>query len=207
MTQYRVVIEASVARDLEGDAALYLERGARDQARVWFDSLEQAINVMQASPLTTPEGWESLVFQREIRFVIAGIWRFLFLVKDDTLHILHVASVANLFSRLPDTVLEGSSDPAHDRAAPSSTDSGSSPQARNVRTFTNPRLGFEQPVLLDVLRGVLEGNVMSIEEASNAVLQTGYKSTSHNFHAFVASTLSSNKQLFRRVAHGRYTVA
>jgi hypothetical protein len=62
----------------------------------------------------------------------------------------------------------------------------------------------KQPRLANVIRSVLAGKKMSVEEVTNAVLKTGYKTRSSNFRQVVQLALLKG-QKFRRVSRGVYT--
>lgn len=59
--------------------------------------------------------------------------------------------------------------------------------------------------LADVLADVMRGKTMSVDEAVQAVLATGYRSKASNFKSIVAQRLSADSR-FYRVTRGRYTV-
>ncbi len=58
--------------------------------------------------------------------------------------------------------------------------------------------------LVESLRGVLKGKVLSTSEAIEAVQKAGYTSTSKNFRVMVSIALG-RKKFFKRVERGRYT--
>lgn len=59
--------------------------------------------------------------------------------------------------------------------------------------------------LEDALRELLRGQVMTVTEASQAVQDAGYRTTSPNFRTIVNQTLIRGGK-FKRVARGQYTV-
>ncbi len=63
--------------------------------------------------------------------------------------------------------------------------------------------------LVEALHGVLKGKTLGVQEASDAVKASGYKTNSPNFRVMVNQALVStkNKKLFKRVERGRYTQA
>ena len=58
--------------------------------------------------------------------------------------------------------------------------------------------------LPDALAKVLSGNTMSVSDAAEAVLKSGYKSNSKHFRTMVNIALL-NKKRFKRVERGQYT--
>ncbi|UYV13483.1 MAG: hypothetical protein NCW75_04160 [Phycisphaera sp.] len=74
------------------------------------------------------------------------------------------------------------------------------------RKTSKKRARRGRPVLADVLQDVLGGREMSVTDATEAVLKSGYKtkSTPQNFRVMVNQTLTKDKR-FKRVARGVYT--
>lgn len=61
--------------------------------------------------------------------------------------------------------------------------------------------------LVDALAKVLDGKTMSVTESADAVLASGYVTTSPNFRTIVNQTFIKNRNRFKKVARGRYTAA
>lgn len=61
--------------------------------------------------------------------------------------------------------------------------------------------------LVDTMRGVLKGKTMGVSQVADAVLASGYVSTSPKFRLIVNQTFIKHKKLFKRVGRGRYTTA
>ncbi|MBS0190645.1 MAG: hypothetical protein U0573_01985 [Phycisphaerales bacterium] len=61
--------------------------------------------------------------------------------------------------------------------------------------------------LVDSLQQVLKGKTMGVSEAAEAVLASGYMSTSPNFRMIVNQTFIKHRKLFKKVSRGRYTAA
>lgn len=59
--------------------------------------------------------------------------------------------------------------------------------------------------LVDTLRNILNGRTMSVTDATEAVLKTGYRSKSSNFRTIVNQALILNPDKFKNVARGQYT--
>ncbi|MCC6678098.1 MAG: hypothetical protein IT436_13235 [Phycisphaerales bacterium] len=60
--------------------------------------------------------------------------------------------------------------------------------------------------LIDALRAVLKGTTMGVDEAVDAVLKSGYRTSAANFKVMVNANLGK-KKFFERVERGRYTPA
>lgn len=61
--------------------------------------------------------------------------------------------------------------------------------------------------LVDSLKKVLTGKTMGVGQAADAVLATGYMSTSPNFRTIVNQTFIKHRNKFKKVSRGRYTAA
>lgn len=59
--------------------------------------------------------------------------------------------------------------------------------------------------LVGALQQVLDGKVMGVTEAANAVQKAGYKTTSPNFRTIVNQTLIKHPDVFAKEARGLYT--
>ena len=62
----------------------------------------------------------------------------------------------------------------------------------------------DQPSLVQALKTVLAGKSLTIEEAAQQVLESGYATGSRQFAKIVAITLGQRPE-FKRVERGRYT--
>jgi hypothetical protein len=58
--------------------------------------------------------------------------------------------------------------------------------------------------LVEALARVLKGKAMSVAEAAEAVIKSGYQSGAANFRLIVNQTVLKRKDLFKRVGRGRY---
>ena len=58
--------------------------------------------------------------------------------------------------------------------------------------------------LADALRAILKGKPLGVAEAADAVLKSGFKTTSKNFRTMVAIQLGKAKGI-KRVSRGQYT--
>ncbi|HWB20761.1 MAG TPA: hypothetical protein VG711_10700 [Phycisphaerales bacterium] len=61
--------------------------------------------------------------------------------------------------------------------------------------------------LVESLRKALTGKTMSVAELVREVKSTGYKTTSPNFRTIVNQALLANRDVFKKVGRGVYTVA
>lgn len=59
--------------------------------------------------------------------------------------------------------------------------------------------------LVDSLKKVLTGKTMGVSQAADAVLGTGYMTTSPNFRTIVNQTFIKHRNKFKKVSRGRYT--
>lgn len=61
--------------------------------------------------------------------------------------------------------------------------------------------------LVDSLKKVLSGKTLGVSQAADAVLATGYMTTSPNFRTIVNQTFIKHRNKFKKVSRGRYTAA
>ncbi len=61
--------------------------------------------------------------------------------------------------------------------------------------------------LRDTIAKVLSGKTMSVTEIAEAVVKSGYVTTSPNFKVMVNQQLIGNKKLFKRVGRGQYSAS
>lgn len=61
--------------------------------------------------------------------------------------------------------------------------------------------------LVDALAKVLDGKTLGVTEAADAVLASGYVTTSPNFRTIVNQTFIKNRSRFKKVSRGRYTAS
>jgi len=59
--------------------------------------------------------------------------------------------------------------------------------------------------LVESLKKVMTGKVLSVGDAADAVLAIGYRTNSANFRTVVNQTLLVNKSSFKSPERGRYT--
>jgi hypothetical protein len=78
---------------------------------------------------------------------------------------------------------------------------GASGRAR----LSGRRRASNKQTLAGALHELLRGKTMSVTDAAQAVQDAGYKTNSRTFRVQVNIALVKRKDLFRRVARGRYT--
>jgi PAS domain-containing protein len=79
------------------------------------------------------------------------------------------------------------------------------PRGANELALALLRSGERNKIsLAEVLRRVLADKTLSAREATEAVIKTGYRTSSPNFRAIVHRALLTDPK-FRRVSRGRYT--
>lgn len=90
---YHVIIQPQAEADLD---AAYLRMRARapQAAARWFVDIVEAINSLEQFPRRCPLAPENDYFEEEIRQLLYGrrdnVYRILFTIQDDTVHVLHV---------------------------------------------------------------------------------------------------------------------
>ncbi|MCC6910298.1 MAG: hypothetical protein IT430_20380 [Phycisphaerales bacterium] len=65
---------------------------------------------------------------------------------------------------------------------------------------------MNKTTLTAALQDALKGKVLSVGDAAEAVLRSGYKTNAANFRTMVNLTLLKRKDLFKKQGRGRYTV-
>jgi plasmid stabilization system protein ParE len=90
---YHVIIQPQAEADIE--AAYLWKRDNVPQAAVrWFAEIVEAINSLDQFPARCPLAPENEHFTQEIRQLLHGprhdVYRILFTVESDTVHVLHV---------------------------------------------------------------------------------------------------------------------
>lgn len=92
--KYRVVFRTT-ARDEALDAAAYItEHGSVKSSRRWLRDLETAIESLTVMPLRCGVAREHVLFPGvDLRQLVCHSHRLIFLVRDDTVHVLHIRHV------------------------------------------------------------------------------------------------------------------
>lgn len=96
---FRLSIEPTAEQDIEANL-LWLAQHSEADARRWYLRVRDAIDTLENAPLRCPIAPESRHFKEEIRQLLHGkrryVYRILFTVRKDTVHILHVRHGAQL---------------------------------------------------------------------------------------------------------------
>ena len=83
------------------------------------------------------------------------------------------------------------------------------PAMGGVPAAAKPKRGRGRPVndngLVPSLVKVMQGKIMSVMEAAEAVKAAGYKTNAVNFRVIVNQAFIKHTDKFRKVAHGKYT--
>jgi plasmid stabilization system protein ParE len=95
--KFRVIIQPAAHADI-AEAAGWLAARAPGPAAKWLAGMREAIASLTTHPLRCPLAPESDEFEEEIRELLhgkrGGIYRILFTVSGDTVHLLHVRHAA-----------------------------------------------------------------------------------------------------------------
>ena len=86
---YQVVIDEEAEQELK-EAAHWIARHAPETAALWYFDIVNAIQSLQDSPARCPLAPESRTFGDEIRQLIFGNYRVLFLIDDEIVRVLRV---------------------------------------------------------------------------------------------------------------------
>ena len=91
---YRVIIEPTAAAGIRAAAAWYAQNASPAVAARWYNGLIKEIETLRTSPRRHPRADEDEDFAEEIRVLMygkrRGIYRVLFTIRDDAVHILYV---------------------------------------------------------------------------------------------------------------------
>ena len=87
--KYRVIIQPPAHADIE-EAYQWIRQDSPTYADRWHDSLTEAVNSLEAFPERCGLAPESEFFDEEIRQLLYGVYRVLFVVRERTVYVLHV---------------------------------------------------------------------------------------------------------------------
>ena len=79
------------------------------------------------------------------------------------------------------------------------------PGLREQRSRAGKHVRRKQVALPQVLHKILKGKTLTVKDAVAAARRAGYKTKSPNFRIMVNQALLDHRELFRKVAHGKYT--
>ncbi len=85
--------EVEFARTAEQEAYViyrYLARSSPVNAAKWYDGLERAIRSLERFPRRCPRAPEGEAFEEEIRQLLFGAYRILFVIRNRTVYVLHI---------------------------------------------------------------------------------------------------------------------
>lgn len=86
---FQVAVEPEAEEDLKATAS-WMARHSPDKAALWYFDATEAIESLEQFPTRCPLAPESRTFGIEIRHLIFGKHRILFLIEDETVHVLRV---------------------------------------------------------------------------------------------------------------------
>jgi plasmid stabilization system protein ParE len=86
---YNVIIEDEAEEDLK-KAARWMAQYSAEKATLWYFEISEAIASLEAFPFRCPLAPESKTHGAEIRHLICGDYRILFIVIDEAVHVLRV---------------------------------------------------------------------------------------------------------------------
>jgi plasmid stabilization system protein ParE len=92
---YRVILQPRAERDIQAQAAWLLERARSPAAALrWVRGIRARIATLKASPRRCPVDPDSGAYGEEVRVLLygkrPGIYRVLFAIRGDTVHVLTV---------------------------------------------------------------------------------------------------------------------
>ncbi|MEX2219444.1 MAG: type II toxin-antitoxin system RelE/ParE family toxin [Phycisphaerales bacterium] len=94
--KHRVIVETRAAADIEAYAAWIASQGAPANAVRWAESIRIAVESLAIMPGRCPLAPESESLGLEVRQLVHHPHRILFLVRERTVHVLHVRHGARL---------------------------------------------------------------------------------------------------------------
>ncbi len=86
---FKVVVQSEAEEDLK-EAARWIAQYSPDKATLWYFDATETIESLENFPARCPLAPESKKFGAEIRHLIFGKHRILFLIEDETVYVLRV---------------------------------------------------------------------------------------------------------------------
>jgi len=86
---FKVVVEKEAEEDMK-DAAHWIAQYSQEKATLWYFDATEAIESLEKFPARCPLAPESKKFGAEIRHLIFGKYRILFIIEDETVYVLRV---------------------------------------------------------------------------------------------------------------------
>ena len=103
--EYDVIIQPPALADLE-EAYFWISERAPEAADRWFNGFVEGIETLKMSPERCSHAPENRYFEREIRQLLygkrSGVYRALFTIVEDEVHVLHIRHGARMPLRLDD---------------------------------------------------------------------------------------------------------
>lgn len=97
---YQIKFEPGAEEDLENAFLWILERPPT-HARPWRDRLEETLTTLEHNPQRCPLAPENEAFNEDVRQLLygkrGGVYRILFAVRENTVHILHIRHAARKY--------------------------------------------------------------------------------------------------------------
>ena len=93
---FRVIVEEQAAWDIAAYGEWIASQGSPLNAVRWVDGIEEAIDSLAWMPTRCAIAPESEYFEEEIRQLVFGSHRILFVVDEAAVHVLHVRHGARL---------------------------------------------------------------------------------------------------------------
>jgi plasmid stabilization system protein ParE len=87
--KYKVIVQPDAERDIE-EAYAWLAGQSASAAARWLEALEKLVESLETFPERCALAPESEAFEAEIRQLLHGVYRILFTVTDQKVHVLHV---------------------------------------------------------------------------------------------------------------------
>jgi plasmid stabilization system protein ParE len=95
---YRVIIEPTAQEGIRSAVAWYIRNASPAIAARWYKGLIKKTDTLRTSPRRCPHADEDEDFDEEIRVLLYGkrhgIYRILFTIRDDEVHVLYVRHAA-----------------------------------------------------------------------------------------------------------------
>lgn len=86
---FNVVVEKEAEEDMK-EAAHWIAQYSPDKAALWYFDATEAIESLENFPARCPLAPESKKFGAEIRHLIFGKYRILFIIEDETVYVLRM---------------------------------------------------------------------------------------------------------------------
>jgi plasmid stabilization system protein ParE len=86
---FRVVVEREAEEDMKA-AAQWIAQYSSDKATLWYFDATEAIESLENFPARCPLAPESRKFGAEIRHLIFGKYRILFIIEDEIVYVIRI---------------------------------------------------------------------------------------------------------------------